>query len=165
LALLRSAKDLDGYAFALGALAHYAADNNGHRIGTNPAVPILYPKLKKKYGYGYSVFGASFPLLEEAFRKRTAWASKGGSNTHCLELEERKTSHEGPAWHDAVRRSPSSRTFWNLAKLLASVADSEHRRRQPACSASKTACALQGYLRSPDGRHLAIADHTMDRNL
>src|SRR5580704_6101860 len=50
LALLRDSKDLDGYAFALGALAHYAADNNGHPIGTNRAVPILYPKLKKKYG-------------------------------------------------------------------------------------------------------------------
>lgn len=50
LALFRNAKDLNGYAFALGALAHYAADNDGHRIGTNPAVPILYPKLKKRYG-------------------------------------------------------------------------------------------------------------------
>src|SRR5215470_9834488 len=43
-------KDLDGYAFALGALAHYAADNEGHRIGVNRAVPVLYPKLKRKYG-------------------------------------------------------------------------------------------------------------------
>jgi hypothetical protein len=50
MALLRDAKDLDGYAFALGALAHYAADNDGHEIGVNRAVPILYPKLKKKYG-------------------------------------------------------------------------------------------------------------------
>jgi hypothetical protein len=50
LALLRDSQDLDGYAFALGALAHYAADNDGHRIGTNLAVPLLYPKLKKKYG-------------------------------------------------------------------------------------------------------------------
>jgi hypothetical protein len=50
LALLRDSNDLNGYAFALGALAHYAADNNGHRIGTNRAVPILYPSLKKKYG-------------------------------------------------------------------------------------------------------------------
>jgi len=50
LALLRDAKDLDGYAFALGALCHYAADNNGHLIGVNRAVPVLYPKLKKKYG-------------------------------------------------------------------------------------------------------------------
>jgi hypothetical protein len=50
LALLRDSNDLNGYAFALGALAHYAADNDGHPIGTNRAVPILYPKLKKKYG-------------------------------------------------------------------------------------------------------------------
>ncbi len=41
---------MNGYAFALGALSHYAADNDGHKIGTNPSVPILYPKLKKKYG-------------------------------------------------------------------------------------------------------------------
>ncbi len=50
LALLRDSADLDGYAFALGSLAHYAADNDGHRIGVNRAVPVLYPKLKKKYG-------------------------------------------------------------------------------------------------------------------
>jgi hypothetical protein len=50
LAMLRDAKDLNDYAFALGALAHYAADNDGHRIGTNRAVPILYPKLGKKIG-------------------------------------------------------------------------------------------------------------------
>jgi hypothetical protein len=50
LALLRDSKDLDGYAFALGALSHYAADNDGHPIGTNRAVPLLYPKLEKKYG-------------------------------------------------------------------------------------------------------------------
>ena len=50
LALLHDAKDVDSYAFALGALAHYAADNDGHRIGTNRAVPVLYPKLKRKYG-------------------------------------------------------------------------------------------------------------------
>jgi hypothetical protein len=49
-ALLRDATDLDGYAFALGALAHYAADTEGHPIGTNRAVPLLYPKLEKKYG-------------------------------------------------------------------------------------------------------------------
>jgi Zinc dependent phospholipase C len=49
-ALLRDARDLNEYAFALGALAHYAADNDGHKIGTNRAVPVLYPKLKTKYG-------------------------------------------------------------------------------------------------------------------
>lgn len=50
LALLRDSKDLDDYAFALGALSHYAADNEGHSIGVNRSVPLLYPKTGKKYG-------------------------------------------------------------------------------------------------------------------
>ena len=48
--LIRESQDINEYAFALGSLAHYAADNNGHRIATNLAVPILYPKLRKKFG-------------------------------------------------------------------------------------------------------------------
>jgi hypothetical protein len=49
-ALVRDSQDLNEYAFALGAVAHYAADNNGHRIAVNRSVPILYPKLGRKYG-------------------------------------------------------------------------------------------------------------------
>lgn len=49
-ALLRDAQDLNEYAFAIGALAHYASDNNGHRLATNLAVPLLYPKLKRRFG-------------------------------------------------------------------------------------------------------------------
>jgi hypothetical protein len=49
-ALLRDSQDLNDYAFAVGAMAHYAADNSGHRLATNLAVPMLYPELKKKYG-------------------------------------------------------------------------------------------------------------------
>ena len=49
-ALLRDSQNLNEYAFALGALAHYSADNEGHRTGTNLAVPLLYPKLRHKYG-------------------------------------------------------------------------------------------------------------------
>jgi hypothetical protein len=49
-ALLREAHDVNEYAFALGALAHYAADNNGHPIAVNLAVAISYPKLRAKYG-------------------------------------------------------------------------------------------------------------------
>jgi hypothetical protein len=48
--LLREAEDLDEYAFALGALAHYAADINGHSIAVNRSVPIEYPKLRGKFG-------------------------------------------------------------------------------------------------------------------
>ena len=48
--LIRESQDLDEYAFALGALAHFAADNNGHRMATNVSVPLLYPKLRLKFG-------------------------------------------------------------------------------------------------------------------
>jgi hypothetical protein len=50
LAMLGEAQDLNEYAFALGSLAHYASDNNGHRVAVNRAVPLLYPKLRRKFG-------------------------------------------------------------------------------------------------------------------
>jgi Zinc dependent phospholipase C/Phosphoenolpyruvate carboxykinase len=50
LALIEESKDLNEYAFALGALAHYAADASGHQLATNRAVAIMYPGLAKKYG-------------------------------------------------------------------------------------------------------------------
>jgi len=50
LALLQESRDLNEYAFALGALAHYAADNSGHRLATNRAVGLMYPALAKKFG-------------------------------------------------------------------------------------------------------------------
>jgi hypothetical protein len=49
-ALFRNSHDVYDYAFALGALAHYATDIDGHSLATNKAVPLLYPKLRKKYG-------------------------------------------------------------------------------------------------------------------
>lgn len=49
-ALIRESQDLNEYAFALGALEHFAADTEGHRIATNRAVPILYPELRRKFG-------------------------------------------------------------------------------------------------------------------
>jgi hypothetical protein len=49
-ALIRESQDLNEYAFALGALSHYAADDNGHRLGTNVAVPLLYPNLRRRFG-------------------------------------------------------------------------------------------------------------------
>jgi hypothetical protein len=49
-ALINESQDLNEYAFALGALAHYAADNAGHRMATNLSVPILYPELGTKFG-------------------------------------------------------------------------------------------------------------------
>src|SRR5204862_1560513 len=49
-AMLRQAQNVDEYAFALGALAHYAADNTGHPEGVNRSVPLMYPKLRRKFG-------------------------------------------------------------------------------------------------------------------
>jgi Zinc dependent phospholipase C len=50
IALIEESKDLNEYAFALGALAHYAADTSGHPLATNYAVGLMYPQLQKKYG-------------------------------------------------------------------------------------------------------------------
>ena len=49
-AMLRESQTLEEYAFSLGALAHYASDTSGHPIATNRAVPLMYPKLRAKYG-------------------------------------------------------------------------------------------------------------------
>ncbi len=48
-ALLRDSSDVNEYAFALGALSHYAADNSGHPT-INQVVALEFPKLQRKYG-------------------------------------------------------------------------------------------------------------------
>jgi len=47
--LINEASDLNEYAFALGALAHYSADNLGHPT-VNRAVALEFPKLRRKFG-------------------------------------------------------------------------------------------------------------------
>ena len=49
-ALLRDSTNADEYAFALGALAHYASDIDGHQLAVNPSVALLYPKLRAEFG-------------------------------------------------------------------------------------------------------------------
>lgn len=46
----RESQDINDYAFALGALAHYAADNLGHPVAVNRTVPLVYPQLRAKFG-------------------------------------------------------------------------------------------------------------------
>src|SRR5215813_10365840 len=48
-ALIRGSSDLDEYAFALGALSHYAADASGHPT-INRVTAIEFPKLERKFG-------------------------------------------------------------------------------------------------------------------
>jgi len=47
--LINDSTDLNEYAFALGALAHYSADNIGHPT-INRAVALEFPKLQRQYG-------------------------------------------------------------------------------------------------------------------
>jgi hypothetical protein len=48
--LLLESADANEYAFALGALAHYASDITGYSMAVNQAVAIEYPKLRAKFG-------------------------------------------------------------------------------------------------------------------
>lgn len=50
LALVRESHDINELAFALGALSHYVADLDGHRLAVNVGEPMLYPRLQHKYG-------------------------------------------------------------------------------------------------------------------
>jgi len=48
--LIDQSRNRNDYAFALGALAHYAADVSGHSEGTNPAMASVYPELAAEFG-------------------------------------------------------------------------------------------------------------------
>ncbi len=48
-ALIEESTDINQYAFALGALAHYSSDNIGHPT-VNKIVAIEFPKLRAKHG-------------------------------------------------------------------------------------------------------------------
>lgn len=68
-ALLRESRDVDEYAFALGALAHYTADNVGHPEAVNRAVALMYPKLRARHGDSvtYADSPATHVLVEFSF--------------------------------------------------------------------------------------------------
>ena len=48
--LFRNARNANELAFAVGALSHYVGDSIGHSLATNVAVPVEFPKLRRKYG-------------------------------------------------------------------------------------------------------------------
>ena len=68
-AMLREAHDVDEYAFALGALAHYTADNIGHPEAVNRAVALMYPELRARYGTSvtYADSPSSHVIVEFSF--------------------------------------------------------------------------------------------------
>ena len=67
--LIHESRDVNEYAFALGALAHYAADNVGHPDGVNPSVALMYPKLRAEHGNAvtYADSPATHVLVEFSF--------------------------------------------------------------------------------------------------
>ncbi len=48
--LFRDARNINEYAFAIGALSHYVGDSVGHSVAVNPSTAIEFPKLESKYG-------------------------------------------------------------------------------------------------------------------
>jgi hypothetical protein len=68
-AMIRESQDVNEYAFALGALAHYAADNVGHPEAVNKAVALMFPKLRARYGSSVTYVNspATHVLVEFSF--------------------------------------------------------------------------------------------------
>ena len=75
--LIRDSQDLDEYAFALGALSHYAGDNNGHRMAVNISVPMLYPKLRLKFGRSITYADDAFSHTKTEFGFDVFQAARG----------------------------------------------------------------------------------------
>jgi hypothetical protein len=48
--MLSEAQNLDEYAFAVGAICHYMGDKYGHSLAVNLTVPVVYPRMEKKFG-------------------------------------------------------------------------------------------------------------------
>ncbi|MEN6607470.1 MAG: zinc dependent phospholipase C family protein [Bryobacteraceae bacterium] len=75
--LIRDSQDLNEYAFALGALSHYAADNNGHPMAVNRAVPLFYPKLGLEFGKLVTYADDPFSHTKTEFAFDVFQAAKG----------------------------------------------------------------------------------------
>jgi hypothetical protein len=75
--LIRDSQDLNEYAFALGALSHYAADNNGHPLAVNRAVPLFYPELGVKFGKLVTYADDPFSHAKTEFAFDVFQAAKG----------------------------------------------------------------------------------------
>jgi hypothetical protein len=75
--LIHDSQDVNELAFSLGALSHYAADNDGHKLATNRAVPMLYPKLGVKFGKTITYGDDPFSHLRTEFGFDVFQAAKG----------------------------------------------------------------------------------------
>jgi hypothetical protein len=75
--LIGESQGLNEYAFALGALSHYAADNNGHPLAVNLTVPLLYPKMGLKFGKMVTYADDPFTHAKTEFAFDVFQAAKG----------------------------------------------------------------------------------------
>ena len=75
--LIREAQTLNELAFALGSLAHYAADTQGHGVAINPSVAIEYPKLAHKFGKSVTYADDKTSHMKVEFSFDVAEVAKG----------------------------------------------------------------------------------------
>lgn len=74
--LIAESDNINQYAFALGALAHYASDITGHPA-VNTAVGIEFPKLRAKYGSRVTYVEDKVAHLEVEFGFDVSQVAKG----------------------------------------------------------------------------------------
>lgn len=74
--LIQESTNLDEYAFALGALAHYASDITGHPA-VNIAVGVEFPKLRARYGKAVTYVDDRSAHLEVEFGFDVSQVAKG----------------------------------------------------------------------------------------
>ena len=74
---IREAQTLNELAFALGSLAHYAADTQGHGVAINPSVAMEYPKLAGKFGKSVTYADDKTSHMKVEFSFDVAEVAKG----------------------------------------------------------------------------------------
>ena len=74
--LIQESDNINQYAFALGALAHYASDITGHPA-VNVAVGVEFPKLRAKYGKSVTYVDDRSAHLEVEFGFDVSQVAKG----------------------------------------------------------------------------------------
>jgi hypothetical protein len=108
--LIAQSQDANEYAFALGALAHYASDVDGHPA-VNQSVAIGYPKLRAKYGNSVRYAEGKTEHIKTEFgfdmvqvsKERISWRGRGAT---CGELSKEDGESARPTASD--RRPPKT---------------------------------------------------------
>ena len=133
LELIKESQTADEYAFALGALSHYASDITGHPA-VNQAVSLTYPKLRANFGpfvlyaqdktaHIRTEFG--FDMAQVA---KERYAPRAVSRLHWLRGIQRTsgTRFPGRVWREAEGCASSRGSGHRLVSLLGQHPDSAH---------------------------------------